>query len=48
MDAKINEQKYSEKKDIYIVSKYLPTKYLLRTKTNLFRTVYNCQDMEAT
>ena len=31
-DAKINQQKYGEKKDIYIVSKYLPTKHLLRTK----------------
>ena len=32
MDAKINQQKYGKKKDIYIVSKYIPTKYLLRTE----------------
>ena len=32
MDAKINQQKYGKKKDIYIVTKYIPTKYLLRTE----------------
>ena len=43
MDAKINEQKYGEKRDIYIVSKYLPTKCLLRTKGK----ITNCTVEEA-
>lgn len=31
-NAKLTGQKYNEKQDIYTVSKYLPTRYLLITK----------------
>lgn len=33
--AKINECKFDEEQDIYIVSKYYPIKYLLITKQKI-------------